>query len=86
MISPFKPKKIIDFEPSTFKIYTFNAGYKKIKDDLLVIVFEKLVAMSAVFTNSSTPSAPVILGKKQYKKNKLYDPESYEHLQQVHNH
>ena len=66
-ISPFAPKKINDVRHSAFKIYTFNAGYKKFKDDLLLIVFNKSVKMSAVFTKSSTPSAPVIWGKKKYK-------------------
>ena len=49
-ISPFTPKKIIDVRPSTFKIYTFNAGYKKFKHDLLIVVFEQPVKISAVFT------------------------------------
>ena len=39
-VSPFKPKKITNLKPNNFKIYTFNAGYKKYKDDLLVIVFD----------------------------------------------
>jgi glutamate N-acetyltransferase/amino-acid N-acetyltransferase len=68
-ISPFIPKKIIDVRPSTFKIYTFNAGYKKFKHDLLIVVFEQPVKISAVFTRSSTPSAPVIWGKTQNKNN-----------------
>ena len=67
-ISPFKPKKIIDVKTSGLKIYTFNAGYKKFKDDLLVIVFDKPAEFTAVFTKSSTPSAPVIWNKKQNKK------------------
>ena len=68
-ISPFKPKKINDVKTSGLKIYTFNIGYKKFNDDLLVIVFEKLVELAAVFTKSSTPSAPVIWNKEQYKSN-----------------
>ena len=67
-ISPFKPKKIKDIKTSGIKIYTFNAGYKRFKDDLLIIVFEKPVEYAAVFTKSSTPSAPVIWDKKLYKK------------------
>ena len=68
-ISPFKPKKINDVKTPKIKIYTFNAGYKRSKDDLLVIVFEKPVKFAAVFTKSSTPSAPVIWDKKLNKKN-----------------
>ena len=68
-ISPFKPKKIKDFNTPNIKIYTFKAGYKKSKDDLLIIVFEKPVKFAAVFTKSSTPSAPVIWDKKLNKKN-----------------
>ena len=68
-ISPFKPRKIKDIKTSGFNIYTFNYGYKKFKDDLLVIVFEKPVEFANVFTQSSTPAAPVIWGKKQRKKN-----------------
>jgi len=68
-ISPFKPRKISDVRTSDIKIYTFNAGYKKFKDDLLVIVFEKPVNLAAVFTKSSFPSAPVIWDKRLYKKN-----------------
>ena len=48
-ISPFKPKKINDVKTPKIKIYTFNAGYKRSKDDLLVIVFEKPVKFAAVF-------------------------------------
>ena len=66
--SPFKPRKIIDVKKLGFKIYTFNAGYKKFNDDLLVIVFNQPVGLAAVFTKSSTPSAPVLLDKKLYKK------------------
>ena len=36
-ISPFKPKKFIKFKPLHFKIYTFKAGFKKYKNDLLLI-------------------------------------------------
>ena len=63
-ISTFKPKNFIKFKPLNFKIYTFNAGYKKYKDDLLIIIFNKLAPIAAVYTKSSTPSAPVIWDKK----------------------
>ena len=32
-LSPFKPKLLEDYTPNNLKIYTFNAGYKKYKDD-----------------------------------------------------
>ena len=67
-ISPFKPKKIKDVKTPKIKIYTFKAGYKRSKDDLLIIVFEKPVKFAAVFTKSSTPSAPVIWDRKLNKK------------------
>ena len=68
-ISPFKPKKFLNFKPQHFNIFTFKAGFKKHNKDLLVIVFNKLVTVSAVYTKSSTPSAPVIWSKK--RKNNL---------------
>ena len=43
MISIFKPKKIKDFNPSGLNIYTFNAGFKKKDNDLLLIIFDKLL-------------------------------------------
>ena len=67
-ISPFKPLNIKDVKFSGFKIYTFKAGYKKNKEDLLVIVFDKPVNFAAVFTKSSAPSAPVVWDKRLYKK------------------
>ncbi len=68
-ISPFKPKKYIKFKPKNFNVYTFNAGFKKTTDDLLVIVFKNLANFSSVYTNSSMPAAPIIWNKK-YKNNK----------------
>ena len=62
-ISPFKPNNFIKFKSQYFKAYTFNAGFKKYNDDLLIIVFNKLVKQSAVYTKSSTPSAPIIWNK-----------------------
>ena len=68
-ISPFKPLKSIKVKTSGFKIYTFNAGYKRFSDDLVIICFDKAVAISSVYTQSSTPSAAVIWDKKISKKN-----------------
>ena len=62
-ISPFKPNNFIKFKSKYFKAYTFNAGFKKYNDDLLIIVFNKLVKQSAVYTKSSTPAAPIIWNK-----------------------
>ena len=66
-ISPFVPKNFAKFKPLHFKIFTFKAGFKKYNNDLLVIIFDKLVPVSAVYTQSSTPSAPVIWDKKNGK-------------------
>ena len=63
-ISPFRPNNFIKFKPKYFKIYTFKAGFKKYNKDLLVIIFSKLVPVSAVYTKSSMPSAPIIWDKK----------------------
>ena len=68
-ISPFKPKKYIKFKPKNFDVYTFNAGFKKNADDLLVIVFKNLSNFASVYTNSSMPAAPIIWNKK-YRNNK----------------
>ena len=65
MVSPFKPKIIKDFKPIKFKIYTFKSGFKKSKKDLLVINFERNFSFAAVYSKTSTPSAPIIWDKKQ---------------------
>ena len=66
-ISPFKPKEFLNFKPQHFNIFTFKAGFKMHNKDLLVIVFNKLVTVSAVYTKSSTPSATVIWSTKRKK-------------------
>ena len=63
----FKPKKYINLKPSGFKIYTFNAGLKKKQDDLLIILFDKISNTYAVYSKTSTPSAPIIWDKKYIK-------------------
>ena len=65
MTSFFKPKRIKDFKPIKFKIYTFKSGFKKSKKDLLVINFERNFSFAAVYSKTSTPSAPIIWDKKQ---------------------
>ena len=67
MISLFKPKKIIDFNPKGLKIYTFNAGFKKKDKDLLIIIFDKIIDVVCVYSKTSTPSAPIIWDKKNNK-------------------
>ena len=39
--SPFNPKNFNDFKPKKIKIHTFNSGFKKKNDDLLVIEFNR---------------------------------------------
>ncbi|MDC3074993.1 bifunctional glutamate N-acetyltransferase/amino-acid acetyltransferase ArgJ [Pelagibacteraceae bacterium] len=67
MISLFKPKKIKDFNPTGLKIYTFNAGFKKKDKDLLLIIFDRTINVSCVYSKTSTPSAPIIWDKKNNK-------------------
>ena len=62
--SPFKPKSFKDFKPKRIKIYTFNSGFKKKKDDLLIIEFNKLASVFCVYSKTSTPSAPIIWDRK----------------------
>ncbi len=65
--SIFKPKKYVNFKPLGFKIFTFNAGFKKKLDDILIIIFDQIIDAVAVYSNTSTPSAPIIWDKKNYK-------------------
>ncbi len=62
--SIFKPKKYGNIKPNGFKIYTFNAGFKKKYDDLLVIIFDDIVSSINIYSKTSTPSAPIIWDKK----------------------
>tara|TARA_A100001011_G_scaffold224486_1_gene232430 strand:- start:3430 stop:4695 length:1266 start_codon:yes stop_codon:yes gene_type:complete len=62
--SIFTPKKYFNIYPEGFKIYTFNAGFKKKLDDLLIIVFDKPVKVGVVYSKTSMPSAPIIWDKK----------------------
>ena len=67
--SPFKPKFKKNYTPKNFKIYTFNAGFKKRNDDLLILEFNESANVSAVYSKTSTPSAPIIWDKKNNKGN-----------------
>ncbi|PPR47193.1 MAG: Arginine biosynthesis bifunctional protein ArgJ [Alphaproteobacteria bacterium MarineAlpha5_Bin9] len=58
-ISPFKPKKFIEFIPKNLNIYTFHAGFKRKKNDLLIIRFKKPFRISAVYTKSTLEAAPI---------------------------
>ncbi len=63
----FTPKKYDNFIPKGFKIYTFHAGFKKKLEDLLIVVFEKPVKVSVVYSKTSMPSAPIIWDKNHNK-------------------
>ncbi len=65
--SPFKPKKFQNLIPSGLKFFSFHAGFKNKNNDLLVIVFEKVINVSCVYSLTSTPSAPIIWDKKYNK-------------------
>ena len=62
--SPFNPKNFNDFKPKKIKIHTFNSGFKKKKDDLLVIEFNRTASVCSAYSKTSTPSAPIIWDKK----------------------
>ena len=46
------------------KFYTFHSGFKKKDDDLLFVLFDKPISVAAVYSKTSTPSAPIIWDKK----------------------
>ncbi len=62
--SIFMPKKYINLKPYGLKIYTFNAGFKKKFEDLLILIFDQPVNSKIVYSKTSTPSAPIIWDKK----------------------
>ena len=49
------------------KFYTFHAGFKTKYDDLLLVKFDKPAPVAAVYSKTSTPSAPIIWDKKNNK-------------------
>jgi len=67
--SPFAPKQYKDLKPNGFKIFTFNAGFKKKNDDLLIIVFDQVVKIACKYSLTTTPSAPIIWDKKNNQGN-----------------
>ena len=63
------PKKYINFVPEGLQLFTFNSGFKKQLDDLLIVVFDQVVNCKSVYSKTSTPSAPIIWDKKNNKGN-----------------
>ena len=49
------------------KFYTFHVGFKKKREDLLIAVFNVPTKFSAVYSRTSTPSAPIIWDKRYTK-------------------
>jgi len=67
--SPFAPKYYKDLKPKGFKIFTFNSGFKKKNDDLLIIIFNKTINIACKYSLTTTPSAPIIWDKKNNRGN-----------------
>ena len=65
--SPFAPKQYRDLKPKGFKIYTFNSGFKKKYDDLLILIFDKIVNVACKYSLTTMPAAPLIWDKKNNK-------------------
>lgn len=65
--SPFAPKHYKDLSPKGFKIFTFHSGLKKKNDDLLIIIFDKVINIASKYSLTTTPSAPIIWDKKNNK-------------------
>ncbi len=67
--SPFAPKYYKDHTPIGFNIFTFNSGFKKKHDDLLIIIFDRNINIACKYSLTTTPSAPIIWDKKNNKGN-----------------
>ena len=67
LIPIFKFPMVKTFKSSHVKFYTFHAGFKKKREDLLIVVFDTPVPVAAVYSKTSTPSAPLIWDKKNNK-------------------
>ena len=65
--SIINPKKFENLKPKGLSIFTFHAGFKKKLDDLLIIIFDEITDLAAVYSKTSTPSAPIIWDKKYNK-------------------
>ena len=66
-ISRFKSKTVKNFKSENVQFFTFNAGFKKNNDDLLLVVFRKAFPVATVYSKTTTPSAPIIWDKKNNK-------------------
>lgn len=66
-LSIFKFPIIKNLTSTHVKFYTFHAGFKKKREDLLIAVFDSPVAVAAAYSKTSTPSAPIIWDKKNNK-------------------
>ena len=65
--STFFPKKYSNLKPNGLRIFTFHAGFKRKLNDLLILIFDKPAKSFAVFSKTTTPSAPIIWDKKYNK-------------------
>ena len=63
----FKFPQVKNFKSNYVNFYTFNAGFKKKYDDILIAVFKNATPLTAVYSKTSTPSAPIIWDKKNNK-------------------
>ncbi len=63
----FKFTKIKNLTSKYLNFYTFHAGFKKKSNDLLIIVFKIPTPLRAIYSKTSTPSAPIIWDKKNNK-------------------
>ena len=65
--SPFAPSHYKDLTPNGFKIYTFNSGFKKKNDDLLIIIFDEVVNVASKYSLTAMPASPIIWNKNNNK-------------------
>ncbi len=65
--SLFVFEKVKNFTSDLVTFYTFSAGFKKKSNDLLIALFKYSSAVAAVYSKTSTPSAPIIWDKKNNK-------------------
>jgi len=55
------------FKSEKIQFFTFNSGFKKKHDDLLIVIFKKAVSVAAIYSKTSTPSGPIIWNKSNNK-------------------
>ena len=60
----FKFPLIRNFSSKNVKFYSFHVGFKKKHNDLLIVVFKYPVRVASVYSQTSTPSAPILWDKK----------------------